>query len=89
MIETSFDTQSAKAAIYAVDEYFQRTKKERLPVMISATIVEHEDSFIDLAFELGGVQGLEPHPGAAHRQRHRAHRQGEDHAPSAGRLRRP
>ncbi len=24
-----------------------------------ATIVEHEDSFIDLAFELGGVQGLE------------------------------
>lgn len=27
--------------------------------LICATIVEHEDSFIDLAFELGGVQGLE------------------------------
>ena len=26
---------------------------------ICATIVEHEDAFIDLAFELGGVQGLE------------------------------
>lgn len=27
--------------------------------LICGTIVEHEDSFIDLAFELGGVQGLE------------------------------
>jgi ribonucleoside-diphosphate reductase beta chain len=27
--------------------------------VICATIVEHEDAFIDLAFELGGVQGLE------------------------------
>jgi len=27
--------------------------------LICATIVEHEDSFIDLAFELGGVQGLD------------------------------
>jgi ribonucleoside-diphosphate reductase beta chain len=26
---------------------------------ICATIVEHEDAFIDLAFELGGVQGLD------------------------------
>ena len=41
MIETTFNTQSAKAAIYAVDEYFERTKKERLPVMISATIVDN------------------------------------------------
>jgi ribonucleoside-diphosphate reductase beta chain len=28
-------------------------------VEICATIVEHEDSFIDLAFELGGVEGLD------------------------------
>src|SRR3978361_1984762 len=28
-------------------------------VAICATIVEHEDSFIDLAFELGGVEGLD------------------------------
>ena len=28
--------------------------------LICATIVEHEDSFIDLAFELGGVEGLMP-----------------------------
>ena len=27
--------------------------------LICATIVDHEDSFIDLAFELGGVQGLD------------------------------
>nr|UKS50368.1 B12-dependent methionine synthase [Alexandrium insuetum] len=41
MIETIFDTQNAKAAIFAVDEYFLRTGKERLPVMISATIVDN------------------------------------------------
>nr|UKS50369.1 B12-dependent methionine synthase [Alexandrium pacificum] len=41
MIETIFDTQNAKAAIFAVDEYFERTKKEKLPVMISATIVDN------------------------------------------------
>ena len=41
MIETIFDTQNAKAAIFAVDEYFERTKTERLPVMISATIVDN------------------------------------------------
>merc|ERR1740138_1591952 len=41
MIETIFDTQNAKAAIYAVDEYFEQSGKERLPVMISATIVDN------------------------------------------------
>merc|ERR1719247_778452 len=40
MIETIFDTQNAKAAIFAVDEYFMRTGKPRLPLMISATIVD-------------------------------------------------
>ncbi|MCI0753875.1 ribonucleotide-diphosphate reductase subunit beta [Teichococcus vastitatis] len=29
-------------------------------VTICTTIVEHEDAFIDLAFELGGVQGMTP-----------------------------
>ncbi|CAJ1435241.1 unnamed protein product, partial [Effrenium voratum] len=41
MIETVFDTQNCKAAIYAVDEYFRETKKEKLPVMLSATIVDN------------------------------------------------
>merc|ERR1712232_1452229 len=41
MIETIFDTQNAKAAIFAVDEYFSQTGKERLPIMISATIVDN------------------------------------------------
>merc|ERR1719165_29486 len=41
MIETIFDTQNAKAAIFAVDEYFLRTGKARLPVMLSATIVDN------------------------------------------------
>jgi ribonucleoside-diphosphate reductase beta chain len=27
--------------------------------LVCATIVDHEDAFIDLAFELGGVQGLD------------------------------
>ena len=31
MSETVFDTQNCKAAIFAVDEYFLETKKERLP----------------------------------------------------------
>merc|ERR1719450_1799311 len=41
MIETIFDTQNCKAAIYAVDEFFLRTGKARLPVMLSATIVDN------------------------------------------------
>jgi 5-methyltetrahydrofolate--homocysteine methyltransferase len=41
MIETIFDTQNSKAAIFAVDEYFMETGKERLPVMLSATIVDN------------------------------------------------
>merc|ERR550514_1489449 len=41
MIETIFDTQNSKAAIFAVDEYFEETGKERLPLMISATIVDN------------------------------------------------
>eukprot|EP00931_Biecheleriopsis_adriatica_P110612 TRINITY_DN848_c0_g1_i8.p1 TRINITY_DN848_c0_g1~~TRINITY_DN848_c0_g1_i8.p1 ORF type:complete len:1076 (-),score=345.69 TRINITY_DN848_c0_g1_i8:269-3496(-) len=41
MIETVFDTQNCKAAIFAVDEYFLETGKERLPVMLSATIVDN------------------------------------------------
>merc|ERR1719230_2325165 len=42
MIETIFDTQNAKAAIFAVDEYYERNPgKVRLPLMISATIVDN------------------------------------------------
>ena len=41
MSETVFDTQNCKAAIFAVNEYFLETKKERLPVMLSATIVDN------------------------------------------------
>ncbi|MCX6155555.1 MAG: methionine synthase [Candidatus Kapabacteria bacterium] len=39
MIETIFDTLNAKAAIYAVSEYFHETGK-RLPVIISGTITD-------------------------------------------------
>merc|ERR1719265_1527241 len=41
MIETIFDTQNAKAAIFAVDNYFAKTGAPRLPVMLSATIVDN------------------------------------------------
>jgi len=41
MIETIFDTQNAKAAIFAVDEFFEKTGKPRVPLMISATLVDN------------------------------------------------
>merc|ERR1719199_548261 len=41
MIETIFDTQNSKAAIFAVDEYFRTSGKPRLPVLLSATIVDN------------------------------------------------
>jgi 5-methyltetrahydrofolate--homocysteine methyltransferase len=40
IIETIFDTLNAKAAIYAVNKYFQTTGKPRLPIMISGTITD-------------------------------------------------
>lgn len=39
LIETVFDTLNAKAAIYAVEDYFEKTNK-RLPLMISGTITD-------------------------------------------------
>lgn len=40
LVETIFDTLNAKAAIYAINTYFQQTGKERLPLMISGTITD-------------------------------------------------
>ncbi len=40
LIETVFDTLNAKAAIYAIDEYFSNSGTEPLPVIISGTIVD-------------------------------------------------
>lgn len=40
LIETIFDTLNAKAAIYAINSYFDKTGKERLPLMISGTITD-------------------------------------------------
>ena len=39
LVETIFDTLNAKAALYAIDEYFERSGR-RLPVMISGTITD-------------------------------------------------
>ena len=39
LIETVFDTLNCKAAIFAIDEYFE-TSGKRLPVMISGTIID-------------------------------------------------
>ena len=39
MVETIFDTLNAKAALFAIDEYFEATGK-RLPIMASVTIVD-------------------------------------------------
>ena len=39
MVETIFDTLNAKAALYAIDQYFE-TNGLRLPIMISVTITD-------------------------------------------------
>lgn len=40
LIETIFDTLNAKAAIYAIEKYFEESSKPPLPLMISGTIVD-------------------------------------------------
>jgi len=40
MLEGVTDSLNAKAAIAAIDEYFERAKKKRMPVMISAQVAE-------------------------------------------------
>jgi 5-methyltetrahydrofolate--homocysteine methyltransferase len=40
LIETIFDTLNAKAAIYAVKNYFQQNNLPELPIMISGTITD-------------------------------------------------
>lgn len=40
LIETIFDTLNAKAAIYAIKNYFRQTKQKELPIMISGTITD-------------------------------------------------
>jgi 5-methyltetrahydrofolate--homocysteine methyltransferase len=39
LVETIFDTLNAKAALYAIDEYFENSG-ERLPIMISGTVTD-------------------------------------------------
>ncbi len=40
LIETIFDTLNAKAAIYAIQNYFRKAGKPELPIMISGTITD-------------------------------------------------
>ncbi len=40
LIETIFDTLNAKAAIFAIKQYFRHTGKPELPIMISGTITD-------------------------------------------------
>jgi 5-methyltetrahydrofolate--homocysteine methyltransferase len=40
LIETIFDTLNAKAAIFAIKQFFHTTKKTELPIMISGTITD-------------------------------------------------
>jgi 5-methyltetrahydrofolate--homocysteine methyltransferase len=40
LVETIFDTLNAKAAIYAITQYFRQTGREKLPIMISGTITD-------------------------------------------------
>jgi 5-methyltetrahydrofolate--homocysteine methyltransferase len=40
LVETIFDTLNAKAAVYAIEQYYKDVQKEKLPVMISGTITD-------------------------------------------------
>ncbi len=40
LVETIFDTLNAKAAIFAIKNYFRKEKKKELPIMISGTITD-------------------------------------------------
>merc|ERR1719159_1030379 len=40
LVETIFDTLNAKAALFAIDEYFEESGCPRLPIIISGTIVD-------------------------------------------------
>ena len=40
LVETIFDTLNAKAALFAVEEYWTETRKPRLPLFISGTITD-------------------------------------------------
>ncbi len=40
LIETIFDTLNAKAAIFAIKEFFRKNKLKELPIMISGTITD-------------------------------------------------
>lgn len=40
LVETIFDTLNAKAALFAIDEYFEESGCPKLPVIISGTIVD-------------------------------------------------
>lgn len=40
LVETIFDTLNAKAAIFAIKEYYRKIGKEELPIMISGTITD-------------------------------------------------
>jgi 5-methyltetrahydrofolate--homocysteine methyltransferase len=40
LVETIFDTLNAKAAIYAIKNYFRKIGKQELPIMISGTITD-------------------------------------------------
>lgn len=40
LVETIFDTLNAKAALYAIDEYYEESGCPRLPIIISGTIVD-------------------------------------------------
>ena len=42
LVETIFDTLNAKAALYAIEDYFE-TSGKRLPVMISGTITDRSE----------------------------------------------
>ena len=75
MIETSFDTLNAKAAIYAIFRTFEE-KGVRLPIMVSGTITDASGRTLSGQTPEAFWNSVAPRPAALGRAQLRARRQG-------------
>ncbi len=71
MVETIFDTLNAKAALFAIERYFEQ-HKVRVPIMISGTITDASGQNAVGSNHRGILQFLAACPTAVHRPQLRA-----------------
>ena len=71
LVETIFDTLNAKAALFAIDEYFEDSG-ERLPIMISGTVTDASGRILSGPDRDRLLAQRAPQPAADHRPELRA-----------------